>query len=106
MTHNETTIISGALDMTQKTAKDAMTPISQIFSLDMNKRLDEYVFIFYQYVILHQFLLYFLVMIYVYSRGTMSLILNRGHSRVPIYSGSLSNIIGLILVRAAENLNG
>ena len=43
-------------------------------------------------------------MIYVHPRDTMSLILNRGHSRVPIYSGSLRNIIGLILVRAAETL--
>lgn len=30
--------------MTQKTAKDAMTPISEIFSLDINTRLDEYAF--------------------------------------------------------------
>jgi CBS domain containing-hemolysin-like protein len=28
--------------MTQKTAKDAMTPISEIFSLDMESKLDEY----------------------------------------------------------------
>ena len=28
--------------MTQKTAKDAMTPISDIFSLDINSKLDEY----------------------------------------------------------------
>ncbi|CBI22641.3 hypothetical protein VitviT2T_025152 [Vitis vinifera] len=72
LTHDETTIISGVLDMTQKTAKDAMTPISEIFSLDINTRLDE---------------------------DTMSLILNRGHSRIPVFSGSLTNIIGLILVK-------
>lgn len=45
LTHDETTIISGALDMSQKSAKDAMTPVSEIFSLDINSRLDEYVFL-------------------------------------------------------------
>ncbi|KAK9103731.1 hypothetical protein Sjap_020985 [Stephania japonica] len=72
LTHDETTIITGALDLTQKTARDAMTPISETFSLDINSKLD-----------LH----------------TMGLIMTRGHSRVPIYSGSPSNIIGLILVK-------
>ncbi|GKU89248.1 hypothetical protein SLEP1_g3412 [Rubroshorea leprosula] len=42
LTHHETTIITGALDMTQKTAIDAMTPISKVFSLDINAKLDEY----------------------------------------------------------------
>ncbi|KAG6742248.1 hypothetical protein POTOM_055538 [Populus tomentosa] len=41
LTHDETTIITGALDLTQKTAKDAMTPISETFSLDINCKLDE-----------------------------------------------------------------
>ncbi|XVE64289.1 hypothetical protein DITRI_Ditri07aG0088900 [Diplodiscus trichospermus] len=72
LTHDETTIISGALDMTQKTAKDAMTPLSNVFSLDINSKLDE---------------------------KTMGLIISKGHSRIPIYSGSTANIIGLILVK-------
>ncbi|XP_052186783.1 DUF21 domain-containing protein At5g52790-like isoform X4 [Diospyros lotus] len=72
LTHEETTIISGALDLTQKTAKDAMTPISEIFSLDLNSVLDD---------------------------DTMNLILRKGHSRVPVHSESTSNIIGLILVK-------
>lgn len=72
LTHDETTIITGALEMTQKSAKDAMTPISETFSLDINSELDMY---------------------------TMGLIMTKGHSRVPIYSGSLTNIIGLILVK-------
>ncbi|KAG5007033.1 hypothetical protein JHK85_025575 [Glycine max] len=37
---HETRIIAGALDLTQKTAKDAMTPISETFSLDINSKLD------------------------------------------------------------------
>ncbi|KAH1082879.1 hypothetical protein J1N35_022640 [Gossypium stocksii] len=72
LTHHETTIISGALDMTQKTAKDAMTPLCDIFSLDINSKLNE---------------------------KTMGLIISKGHSRVPIFSGSPTNIIGLILVK-------
>ncbi|XP_022140974.1 DUF21 domain-containing protein At5g52790 isoform X3 [Momordica charantia] len=72
LTQEETTIITGALDMTLKTAKDAMTPLSKLFSLDINSKLDE---------------------------KTMELILRKGHSRVPIYSGHPTNIIGIILVK-------
>ncbi|KAI6696377.1 hypothetical protein NL676_016496 [Syzygium grande] len=73
LSHHETSIITGALDLTQKTAKDAMTPISEIFALDINSKLD-----------LH----------------TMGLIMSKGHSRIPVYSGTLTNIIGLILVKS------
>ncbi|XP_058085193.1 DUF21 domain-containing protein At2g14520-like [Magnolia sinica] len=73
LTHDETTIITGALDLTQKTAKDAMTTISETFSLDIHSKLDMH---------------------------TMRLIMTKGHSRVPIYSGSPSNIIGIILVKS------
>ncbi|KAG6576694.1 DUF21 domain-containing protein, partial [Cucurbita argyrosperma subsp. sororia] len=72
LTQEETTIITGALDMTLKTAKDAMTPLSKLFSLDINSKLDE---------------------------KTMEIILRKGHSRVPIYSGHPTNIIGIILVK-------
>ncbi|KAL9814104.1 putative CNNM, transmembrane domain-containing protein [Arabidopsis thaliana] len=72
LTHDETTIISGALDMSQKSAKDAMTPVSQIFSLDINFKLDE---------------------------KTMGLIASAGHSRIPIYSVNPNVIIGFILVK-------
>ncbi|KAL4357727.1 hypothetical protein AHAS_Ahas09G0215600 [Arachis hypogaea] len=69
---HEASIITGAMDLTDKTAKDAMTPISETFSLDINSKLD---------------------------MNTMTLIMNKGHSRVPLYSGYPSNIIGLILVK-------
>lgn len=72
LTHDETTIIAGALDLTQKTAQDAMTKISDTFSIDINSKLD---------------------------METMKLIMAKGHSRVPIYSGNQTNIIGLILVK-------
>ncbi|KAI5657832.1 hypothetical protein M9H77_26625 [Catharanthus roseus] len=72
LTHDETTIICGALDLTQKTAKDAMTPLSRVFSLDLNSKLDD---------------------------DLMGLLIRKGHSRVPVYSGSQSNIVGLLLVK-------
>ena len=40
LSHHETTIIGGALDLTQKTAEDAMTPMSETFSVDINSKLD------------------------------------------------------------------
>lgn len=72
LTHDETTIIAGALEMTLKTAKDAMTPISKAFSLDLDATL---------------------------TLDTMNEIMTKGHSRVPVYHGNPTNIIGLILVK-------
>ncbi|KAF6140612.1 hypothetical protein GIB67_013905 [Kingdonia uniflora] len=69
--HDETTIIAGALQLTQKTAKDAMTLIYDTFAVDINAKLD---------------------------RDLMKLILEKGHSRVPVYYDQPTNIIGLILV--------
>ncbi|XP_010684243.1 DUF21 domain-containing protein At4g14240 isoform X2 [Beta vulgaris subsp. vulgaris] len=73
LTHDETTIISGALDLTEKTAEEAMTPIESTFSLDVNSKLDW---------------------------EAMGKILARGHSRVPVYTGNPRNIIGLLLVKS------
>ncbi|CAM6100624.1 unnamed protein product [Calypogeia fissa] len=73
LTHDETTIISGALDLTEKTAEEAMTPIESTFSIDVNSKLDW---------------------------EAMGKILARGHSRVPVYDGNPRNIIGLLLVKS------
>ncbi|XP_072959645.1 DUF21 domain-containing protein At4g14240-like [Typha angustifolia] len=73
LTHDETTIISGALDLTEKTAEEAMTPIESTFSLDVDSKLDW---------------------------EAIGKILARGHSRVPVYSGNPKNIIGLLLVKS------
>ncbi|XP_075491561.1 DUF21 domain-containing protein At4g14240-like isoform X1 [Primulina tabacum] len=72
LTHNETAIISGALDLTEKTAEEAMTPIESTFSLDVSSKLDW---------------------------EAIGKILTRGHSRIPIFSGNPKNIIGLLLVK-------
>ncbi|KAF6151502.1 hypothetical protein GIB67_016314 [Kingdonia uniflora] len=42
LTHDETTIITGALQLTQKIAKDTITPISDTFLVDINTKLDRY----------------------------------------------------------------
>ncbi|CAI9264773.1 unnamed protein product [Lactuca saligna] len=73
LTHDETTIINGALDLTEKTAEEAMTPIESTFSLDVNSNLD---------------------------LEAMRKILAKGHSRVPVYSGNPRNVIGLLLVKS------
>ncbi|KAL8153924.1 hypothetical protein V2J09_011684 [Rumex salicifolius] len=72
LTHDETTIITGALEMTEKTAKDAMTPISKAFSLDLDANL---------------------------NLDTLNEIMAMGHSRVPVYYQDPMNIIGIILVK-------
>ncbi|KAJ4846305.1 DUF21 domain-containing protein [Turnera subulata] len=72
LTRDETTIIAGALELTEKTAQDAMTPLSETFSIDINDKLD---------------------------RDLMKLILEQGHSRVPVYHEQPRNIIGLVLVK-------
>ncbi|XP_057531754.1 DUF21 domain-containing protein At1g47330-like isoform X1 [Amaranthus tricolor] len=72
LTHDETTIITGALELTEKTAKDAMTPISKAFSLDLDATL---------------------------NLDTLNAIMAMGHSRVPVYYQNPMNIIGLILVK-------
>ncbi|KAF6136274.1 hypothetical protein GIB67_042759 [Kingdonia uniflora] len=72
LSHDETTIIAGALELTEKTAKDAMTPISKAFSLDLGGTLD---------------------------LPMLNSIMTMGHSRVPVYSGMPTNIIGIILVK-------
>lgn len=40
LTHDETTIIAGALELSGKMAKDAMTPIYDTFVIDINAKLD------------------------------------------------------------------
>ncbi|XP_057976960.1 DUF21 domain-containing protein At2g14520-like isoform X3 [Malania oleifera] len=72
LTRDETTIIAGALELTEKMASDAMTPISETFALDINAKLD---------------------------RELMGLILEKGHSRLPVFYEQPRNIIGLVLVK-------
>ncbi|XP_027933711.1 DUF21 domain-containing protein At2g14520-like isoform X2 [Vigna unguiculata] len=72
LTHHETTIIAGALELSEKIASDAMTLLTETFCVDINSKLDRYL---------------------------MNLIMENGHSRVPVYYEQPTNIIGLILVK-------
>ncbi|KAL6893637.1 hypothetical protein ACP4OV_007735 [Aristida adscensionis] len=78
LTHDETTIIAGALELTEKKAKDAMTPLHQTFAIDINAKLD---------------------------RDLLQEVLEKGHSRVPVYYEKKTNIIGLILVKNLLSVN-
>ncbi|KAG0625982.1 hypothetical protein M758_2G093500 [Ceratodon purpureus] len=72
LTHDETTIIAGALELTEKTASQAMTLIEDVFALNVNDKLD---------------------------METMRTIMAKGHSRIPVYADEKNNIIGLLLVK-------
>lgn len=43
-------IIAGALQLTEKTARDVMTPITKTFAIEFNAKLDRFVYVrFYTY---------------------------------------------------------
>ncbi|PHT76689.1 hypothetical protein T459_20211 [Capsicum annuum] len=50
LTPDETTIIVGALELTEKTAKDAMTPISKAFTLDLDGTLNLWVYKLFNFI--------------------------------------------------------
>ncbi|KAL2622925.1 hypothetical protein R1flu_003130 [Riccia fluitans] len=78
LNHYETTIISGALSLTERTAGQVMTPIAQTFSIDVSSKLD---------------------------RVTMTQVVASGQSRIPIYSGKPNNIVGVVLVSSLACLS-
>ncbi|CAM0875496.1 unnamed protein product [Alopecurus aequalis] len=78
LTHDETTIIAGALELSEKKAKDAMTALCETFVIDINAKLD---------------------------RKLMQEVIEKGHSRVPVYYERDTNIIGLILVKNLLSIN-
>ncbi|XP_078178201.1 DUF21 domain-containing protein At2g14520-like isoform X1 [Carex rostrata] len=78
LTLDETMIINGALELIKKKAKDAMTLLSDTFAIDINAKLD---------------------------RKLMQEILDKGHSRVPVYCKEKMNIIGLVLVKNLLSIN-
>ncbi|XP_019092842.1 PREDICTED: DUF21 domain-containing protein At4g14240-like isoform X3 [Camelina sativa] len=73
LTNDETKVIVGAIDLTVKTAQEAMTPIESTFTLDINSNLDW---------------------------DAKRMIQKKGHTRVPVYSENPKKIVGLLLVRS------
>ncbi|KAG5535450.1 hypothetical protein RHGRI_023274 [Rhododendron griersonianum] len=78
LSHDEISIIGGALELTEKTARDAMTPLFETFAIDINAKLD---------------------------RDLLNLIMEKGYSRVPLYYEQPKNIIGLVLVKNLLTIN-
>jgi metal transporter CNNM len=73
LSKNELNVIQAALELTYKTAKEAMTPLDKVFMLSDEDVMNE---------------------------ELVAKILCMGHSRVPVYAGQdRKNIIGLLLVK-------
>lgn len=70
---DEVLIIQGALDMKTKTVEVAMLPLDDVFMLSITDKMD---------------------------KATMSMVMEKAHSRIPIYDGPYTNIIGVILVKS------
>lgn len=75
----ESTIIMGALEMIEKKAEDAMTPIENAFMLEETTLLDP---------------------------DTIKQVINTGHSRVPVYREDIQQVVGLLLTRRLVGVDG
>jgi len=78
LTLDEVKIMKGALDLKEKTAKDAMTSIDTVFALSIDTLL---------------------------TAETLALIKKNGHSRIPIYRNNVQNIAGFLLVKSLIGLD-
>ncbi|KAJ2848510.1 hypothetical protein IWW36_003253 [Coemansia brasiliensis] len=70
---DEVTIIRGALELSEKLVSDVMTDLDNVFMVDIDAQLD---------------------------RKLLTEMVQRGHSRVPVYEGHRCNIVGLLLVKS------
>ncbi|KAH9503668.1 DUF21 domain-containing protein [Bulinus truncatus] len=77
LSHDEVAIIKGCLDMKNKTAKDAMLSIDKAFMIDLHTKLDHEI---------------------------MTLMIQRCHSRVPVYCDDRSNVVALLLTKTLIKL--
>ncbi|CAL1547310.1 unnamed protein product [Lymnaea stagnalis] len=78
LSHDEVAIIKGCLDMKNKTARDAMLNVDKAFMINSHARLD------------HE---------------TMTHLIQRCHSRVPVYTNDRSNVVALLLTKTLIKLN-
>ena len=72
LTADEVLIIKGALTMREKAVGAICTPINDLFALDIKETM---------------------------GRATMNLVIEKGHSRVPVYQGTKKNLLGLLLIK-------
>lgn len=78
LTHDETTILKGALEFSQKKVSDICTDARYVFRLDIDSHLD---------------------------RDTLLRILRSGHSRIPLYDSFPNNVVCLLLVKQLVLVN-
>lgn len=81
LTNDETTMIDGVLELSEKRARDVMVPIDAVFTLSEDTVLDS---------------------------ETLMNISRSGHSRIPVYRDRPEALIGILLVKAliTEDLHG
>ncbi|KAJ2908241.1 hypothetical protein GGI21_003084, partial [Coemansia aciculifera] len=70
---DEITIIRGALELGEKLVNDVMTDLRNVYMVDISSKLD---------------------------RALLTEILRQGHSRVPVYEGERTNVVGMLLVKS------
>ncbi|KAJ1939533.1 hypothetical protein GGF37_004362 [Kickxella alabastrina] len=70
---DEVTIIRGALELGEKLVVEVMTDLNNVYMVDINARLD---------------------------RSLLTEMLRQGHSRVPVYEGERTNVVGVLLVKS------
>lgn len=70
--HGEVDLMVGAMELHEKTVMEVMTPISEVFMLEANERLNEEI---------------------------IQLISESGHSRIPVYQNNKNNIIGVLFAK-------
>ncbi|KAJ1664490.1 hypothetical protein EV178_004102 [Coemansia sp. RSA 1646] len=70
---DEVTIIRGALELGEKLVVEVMTELRNVYMVDINAKLDS---------------------------KLMTEMLRQGHSRVPVYEGQRTNVVGVLLVKS------
>ena len=68
----------GAIDIEEKKAKDIMIPLDKVVMLDYNAEIDE---------------------------QSLNIILQKGYSRIPVYSGNRNIVIGILRIKQLINVN-
>ena len=78
ITKEETSILVGALDFSSKKVEEVMTPIDDVYMIEINEELNP---------------------------SSLQKLLEVGYSRIPVYQEHRQNIIGLIFVRDLAIIN-
>ncbi|KAK5582440.1 hypothetical protein RB653_004025 [Dictyostelium firmibasis] len=78
VSRSDVTMLTGVLDFAHKKVSLIMTPMERVFSVDIESLLDY---------------------------NTITLILESGHSRIPVFEGNKSNIVGCLYVKDLALLN-